>query len=88
MAENFFSLEQLVGQRVAICPRTEMNRKRLFTLQHWIDPEKLTKAIMFGNESEDIPITALVSMSGIHQILTLTGGNHRMGVACVENTGV
>lgn len=71
----------LIGQTIEISPRMELNRGRLFTLQSWIDPEKLSKALIYGNEAEDIPITALVSIEKKQIVLTLMGGNHRTGVA-------
>jgi len=73
-------LYELIGHTIVISPRTELNRGRLFTLQWWVNDEKLSKALMFG-EQEDIPVTALVSIEKQQVVFTLTGGNHRVGVA-------
>lgn len=76
-----FEVANSIGETMIISPRTELNRKRLYTLQNWIDDEKLQRAIIFGIASEELPISALISIEPQGIVFTLTGGNHRTGVA-------
>lgn len=84
MSEKPFNLENLIGQTVIINPHALTNRKRLFTTQGDIDLKKLMNVINGIPDVYDDPPKGWISMEKSGLVYTTGDGNHRLGLAYIN----
>ncbi len=87
MENRIRPLEALVGTTMTINPQRLLNKGLLFSKQDYIDTDRAIRAVK--NLSEPRPAKAGISMENIHGktslVITITDGNHRVGLACLRN---
>ena len=80
-------IEVLIGLTMTINPQRLLNKRLLFSKQNYIDIDRTIRAVK--SLSEPQIAKAGINMENIHGkkslVLTITDGNHRVGLACLRN---
>lgn len=84
MSEVPFKLTELIGQTIIINPQSLLNKKRLYTVQSWIDTEKMINALKGRPTLDDEPPRGWISWEKNNLVYTLSDGNHRTALGCIE----
>ena len=80
-------LEAFIGKVLRIKPQRLLNKGLLFTKENLVHEDRAVRAVK-GEAHDELP-KAAISIENIHgkesMVITMTDGNHRMGVACLKD---